>query len=165
MEGETRQDVASTEGIDVRYGLDALRRDWRRCSLSSDFVGTASCEPRFAQRLISTAVNELLELVFRLGADGSAANLNVRSEGERATIVLDLPLSAQRRHDLQARLDDIMRSGPQQVYLQQLGAEAEPEPLFGVLQLMVDFSATLSHEALPAGLRLRLNVNLAGGSS
>lgn len=163
MEGETHQQATTDPDIVVRYGLDALRADWRRCSLSSDFVGAASCEPRFAQRVVSSAVNELLELVFRLGADGSAAGISVRSESDRATILLELPLSHAARATVLARIEEIGRRGAQPIYLEQLGTEQEPEPLFGILQLMVDFGATLSCEAHPDGIGLNLEISTTGG--
>jgi hypothetical protein len=165
MQVPMQQDEVEFDGIAVRYGLDGLRNDWRRCSLSSDFLANASCEPRFAQRVVSGAVNELLELVFKLGTEGSAAALNVSAQGERAVIGLELPLPLAAREQMLARIAEIRRAGPQQVYLEQLGAESEPEPLFGLLQLMVDFGAALSVEASASGLYLRLELSTTGENS
>lgn len=161
MTGEVSHTVGA-EGIAVRYGLEALRRDWRRCSVSSDFVGAASCEPRFAQRLVSGAVNELLELVYKVG-EGGAASLRVSSAQEQASIMLELPLSAAARVALLQRLRELFGEDPQQVYLQQLGTDCEPEPLFGLLQLVVDFGASLQFQALADGIQLRLELDLAAG--
>lgn len=153
------------EGIEVRYGLEQLRADWRRLALSSDFLGEATAQARFAQRVVSSAVNELLELVYRLGAGQGSAALAVVHADEQLEIRLTLPLEPEQAGQVQQEVARLREMDARSVYFEQLGQSAALSPLFGMLHLMADYGARIDVDNAEGGLLLRLTLSTAEGAS
>lgn len=154
----------SAEGIEVRYGLAQLRADWRRLALSSDFLGETTAQASFAQRVVSSAVNELLELVYRLGADKGAASLSVAHAQDRLQLKLHLPLDAELAEQVRQEVSALHQVDPQHAWFEQLGRAPATSTLFGMLYLMADYGAHIEASTDPSGLELRMSLSTAEGS-
>lgn len=158
-------DAASKpECIEVRYGLDQFRNDWRRLGLSSDFLGEAAAQARYAQRVVSSAVNELLELVYRLGAGSGSAALAVTHQGDELHLELKLPLDPRSCEHVALEVTRLTAADAQGLYLQELEREQPQSPLFGVLYLMADFGARIQAHTEASGLRLTVQLSTAEGA-
>lgn len=151
------------EGIEVRYGLEQLRADWRRLALTSDFLGETTAQARFAQRVVSSAVNELLELVYRLGAGHGAASLAVAHAQERLQLKLNLPLEPKLAAQVLQEVLALRQVDPQRAYIEQLGRDPSTSPLFGMLYLMADYGARIEASTDTSGLELRVELSTAEG--
>lgn len=152
------------EGIEVRYGLAQLRADWRRLALTSDFLGETTAQACFAQRVVSSAVNELLELVYRLGAENGAASLSVAHAQNRLQLKLNLPLDAQLAEQVRQEVAALDQVDPQRAWFEQLGHAPATSNLFGMLYLMADYGAHIEASTDSSGLELRMSLSTAEGS-
>jgi hypothetical protein len=124
--------------IELRYGLDSFRSDWRHCSLGSDFLADTSVNTPRAREIASTAINETLELAYRLGAKGTKSWVQARvSPG--VAIVLSLDLKLRDVAELAAQITYFNQS-PQAYYEGELGCDC-PGPFFGLAYLTEVFGA------------------------
>ena len=153
----------AAECIEIRYGLEQFRTDWRRLALSSDFLGETAAQACYAQRVVSSAVNELLELVYRLGANSGSAALSVTHRADELELELRLPLDPESARRVSAEVARLNDADPQRLYIEQLGQSQPTSTLFGVLYLMADFGARIVAATGPEGLRLTVLLSTAEG--
>lgn len=148
------------EPLELRYGLDSFRSDWRHCALGSDFLAETAFTTPYAKQVASTAINELLEIAFRLGAKGSKSWVQVRIDGSGPLqLTLDLPLKPTHRAEIEADLARVAAEGARAVYEERLGSDT-PGALFGAWYLVVDFDAEIQTEIRKDTFVLRATVPL-----
>lgn len=148
------------EPLELRYGLDSFRSDWRHCALGSDFLAATAFTTPYAKQVASTAINELLEIAFRLGAKGSKSWVQVRIDGSGPLqLALDLPLRAAHQAEIEADLARVAAEGARTLYDERLGSD-NPGALFGAWYLVVDFDAEVQVELRKGTLVLRATVPL-----
>lgn len=146
------------EHVELRFGRADLHADWRRCALSSEFIAVAACDARYGQRVLSTVVNELMELVWRLGAGPGDLELHVRNGAAVAEITLDVLLGTAQAHWLAQRIRQLAED-PQPAYFAQLGHEGELDPLFGLSQVLCDYACSVRRvEVVQQRIRVVLEV-------
>jgi len=148
--------------IQLRCQIEQFRSDWQHCATSSNFLADSSSEEPYLRNLLSSALNELLELVFKLGSGAEQAALQLTRRAHWVELSLNLPLASCDEAPVLAELESLGRNGPERLYLDQLGGE-RLSPLFGLLQLMSDFGAQLKWR-MEDGV-LRLHVGLPVGVS
>ena len=147
------------EHVELRCDRADLRADWQRCALSSDFIAVAACDVRYGQRVLSAVVNELMELVWRLGAGPGDLELHVRNRRESAEISLSVQLESELAADLVQRIQQLAQD-PHSPYLAKLGHTEAVDPLFGLLHVLCDYAARLT-QVHCAGPRLWLALDVA----
>jgi hypothetical protein len=124
--------------IELRYGLDSFRSDWRHCSLGSNFLAETAFSTPFAKQMASTAINELLEFAFRNGAKGSKSWVEaVVEQGSGLNLSMDVNIKPQLSADLHAEADAFLSSA-QSYYQERLGQES-PGAFFGLAYLSETF--------------------------
>ncbi len=149
--------------VELRYGLESFKSDWRQCSLGSDFLAqTAFSSPR-AKEIASTVVNEFLELAFRLSASASKSWVQTMVfPGQTMTLELDIVVRPECLSEVKAQLTKF-RLDPAAYYESQLGAD-EPGVFFGIGYLAHDLAAVISTHLKVDVLLIRGNVNLLNES-
>ena len=152
----------SNELIELRYGLDSFRADWRHCSLGSDFLADTAFRTQRSKQLASTAINEVLELAFRLGAKSSKSwvQANVKP-GQMLALVLDLKIKPESVAEVSNEVS-LFQVDPVAYYENQLGADA-PSIFFGLGYLVADIQAliTLTLENDVLSVRAQMPLELA----
>ena len=145
--------------VELRYGLESFKSDWRQCSLSSDFLAQTAFTSARAKEIASTVVNEFLELAFRLGASESKSWVQAMVfPGQTMTLELDIVVRPECLSDVKTQL--LKFSGdPAAYYESQLGAYA-PGVFFGIGYLAHDLAANISTHLKANVLLIRGNVNL-----
>lgn len=145
--------------VELRYGLESFKSDWRQCSLGSDFLAqTAFSTPR-AKEIASTVVNEFLELAFRLGASASKSWVQTMVfPGQMMTLELDIVVQPESLNDVKTQLLKF-RDNPAAYYESQLGADA-PGVFFGIGYLAHDLAAVISTHLKANVLLIRGSINL-----
>ena len=133
----------SNELIELRYGLDSFRTDWRHCSLGSDFLADTAFRTQQAKQLASTAINEVLELAFRLGAKASKSWVQATvNPGQMMTLALDLKIKPEHAAEI-AHEVPLFLSDPVAYYETQLGQNS-PGIFFGLGYLVADIQAVVT---------------------
>jgi hypothetical protein len=150
--------------IELRYGLDSFRSDWRHCSLGSDFLAeTAFRTPRVKQ-IASAAINEVLELAFRLGAKGSKSWVQTTViRGESMALALDVKIKAERIDEVRAAQIEF-QVNPAAYFATRLG-QADPGIFFGMGYLANDLHAQVSLGSEQDLLLVRVNVSLRASAN
>jgi hypothetical protein len=145
--------------IELRYGLDSFRSDWRHCSLGSDFLAeTAFKTPRMKQ-LASTAINEVLELAFRLGAKASKSWVQTKIKpGQSMHLALDVKVKPDHVAQVAAELAQF-RLAPSAYYENLLG-QADPGVFFGLGYLAHDLHAVITIELKESVLFVQVELPL-----
>ena len=91
------------ELIELRYGLDSFRSDWRHCSVGSDFLADTAFRTPRSKQLASAAINEVLELAFRLGAKDSKSWVQTTVlPGHTMTLAMDFKIKPPAKNVLRA---------------------------------------------------------------
>lgn len=145
--------------VELRYGLERFKSDWRQCSLGSDFLAeTAFSTPR-SKAIASTVVNEFLELAFKLSVSASKSWVQTMVfPKQMMTLELDVVVRPELLSDVKTQL--LPFSGdPAAYYESQLGAQA-PGIFFGIGYLAHDLGAVIVTHLKADVLLIRGNVNL-----
>jgi len=133
----------SDELIELRYGLDSFCTDWRHCSLGSDFLADTVFRTQQSKQLASAAINEVLELAFRLGAKASKSWVQTTvAPGQLMALALDLKVKPERASEVGAEVP-FFCSDPVGYYETQLGQNA-PGIFFGLGYLVADIQAVVT---------------------
>jgi len=153
----------------IRIEIDSgtFGSDWIHCGLMSShlasLVSHKRADPLYYANLLSSALNELLELAFRVHAGPGTVGCTVLHDGPRDRIVVDIPCDADGRSFYAeavaaTRDEDIARR-----YLNCLLDEEDFDPRTGLFELAVDYRATLALEdGPPGGVRLVADLLLDG---
>jgi len=135
---------------ELRYGLESFRKDWRHCAIGSDFLAGTHCSSPQNRELASTAINEMLELAFKAGADASKSWVQTAIERSEMSLSLDLTIKDALIAELNLAIVDF-QSSPDGYFERYLGHES-PGILFGLSFLAHDLNAkvalTMSIDAL-----------------
>ncbi len=145
--------------VELRYGLESFKSDWRQCSLGSDFLAETAFSTPQAKEIASTVVNEFLELAFRLSASASKSWVQTMVfPGQTMTLELDVVVRPELLSEVKTQVL-AFRDDPAAYYESQLGAEA-PGVFFGIGYLAHDLAAVISTHLKADVLLIRGNVNL-----
>ena len=145
--------------VELRYGLESFKSDWRQCSLGSDFLAEKAFSTARAKEIASTVVNEFLELAFRLSASASKSWVQtIVFPSQSMTLELDVIVRPELLSDVKTQLL-AFRDDPAAYYESQLGAEA-PGVFFGIGYIAHDLAAVISTHLKADVLLIRGNVNL-----
>ncbi len=145
--------------VELRYGLEKFKSDWRQCSLGSDFLAETAFSTAHAKEIASTVVNEFLELAFRLSVSASKSWVQTMVfPGQTMTLELDVVVRPELLSDVKTQLLSF-RDDPAAYYESQLGADA-PGVFFGIGYLAHDLAAVISTHLKADVLLIRGNVNL-----
>jgi hypothetical protein len=138
--------------------------DWTHCDrLSGYLAGMVShnrVDPRLFANLYSTAVNELLEAVFRSHGETGKLECAVQRAGGLDRIVLTFPADEATYRAYETIVAKTGGDEAEACYLQALFADEDPGAGLGLLQLGVDYGARLAVERCD-GARMRLVAEFA----
>jgi len=148
-------DAQTTE---LRYGLESFRKDWRHCTIGSNFLAGTHCSSPQNRELASTAINEMLELAFRAGADASKSWVQTQIERSVMTLSLDLTIQDSLIEELSGAIASF-HLGPERYFQRYLGAES-PGILFGLSFLVHDLSAKVVLSMPVNALHVRVHLPL-----
>jgi len=138
--------------------------DWTHCDLMSGYLARMVSHNRLDSllfsNLYSSALNELLEAVYRLHGESGKLECDVRRKGNLDRIVLTFPADEATYSAYQDAIDKVSGENAEALYLEALFTEGEPEASLGLLELGVDYDARLAIDRCEDG-RMRLIADLA----
>jgi hypothetical protein len=152
-------------GIDL--DIAAFASNWSYCDRLSSYFSRMISHNRtdslLYANLFSSALNELLETVFRV--HGAAGNLAccVSRHAERDRIEITVPCGESEIAFYQHTVASLAGEGVEDRYRAALFREGPMEASVGLLELAVDYGADFSVEAMPQAIRLVAELSLEGG--
>ena len=162
FEGQlSEKDVPQMLQMDLNIG--DFCSDWSHCDLMSAYLARMVCHNRLDSllfsNLYSSAVNELLETVFRMHGETGLLHFSVQRHGNLDRIELTFPVDDETFRAYQVAIGKASAENAEKIYLDALFADTEPDASLGLLELGVDYGAAMSVNRLEDG-RLRLTADL-----
>ncbi len=138
--------------------------DWGHCDLVSGYLARMVSHNRLDSllfsNLYSSALNELLEAVYRTHGDSGKLDCAVHRHGNLDRIVLTFPADDATFGIYEETIRKVVSDDAEALYLQALFADDEPGASLGLLELGVDYGARFAIERCEDG-RMRLSADLA----
>jgi hypothetical protein len=143
-----------------------LQQHWKRCNLLAnylaEYVAYQYSEREWAENLISTVTNELLEAISLLAPADTAVSLQCRHQ--QYTLLLELQHAI--RHEIvpeyHAVLSELSQGISDSTYIQQLTSE-RPSPSFnqlGLLMVAHDYAVRITGRIQDATATLQISIPL-----
>lgn len=167
--GKTREGGYFAPLLSIDLDIAAFASNWSYCDRFSSYIARMISHNRtdslLYANLFSSALNELLETVFRV--HGAAGNLTCRvgRHGKRDRIELTVPCGGLEIAFYQDAIADLAGEDIEDRYRAALFKEGPMEASVGLLELAVDYGADLSVEAIPQAIRLVVELSLEEGRS
>ena len=150
--------------IHLNLDIKDFCSDWTHCDLMSGYVARMVSHNRLDSllfsNLYSSALNELLEAVYRVHGESGKLECAVQRQGNLDRIVLTFPADDAIYGVYQDAIDKAAGENAEALYLEALFADGEPEAGLGLLELGVDYGARLAIDRCEDG-RMRLVADLA----
>ena len=136
--------------VTVDMEIDVFGSDWAYCDLLSSYLARMVSHNRadslLYSNLFSSAVNELLETVFRNHGDAGHFECRVSRSGPIDRIELTLPCDADLAVFYESTLDRACKPDAADQYRNALFDADKLDPGIGLLELAVDYRAELALE-------------------
>ena len=147
--------------------LEGFAAEWRHCDLVSNYISRAvsfnHADSFSYSILLSTVVNELLEMAYWHHGSGGPLNLDIWEMPPETVIELIFPVDGESRSYLQETVEIIEKEDPQSLYLAELTRENARPSSIGFYELACNYGAKIGIEDLGEGLvKVTLAVNLNG---
>jgi hypothetical protein len=151
--------------IELDFDATAFAADWRHCDQVANYVArTVSLDrpdPFLHANLLSTVLNEALEIVFNQHGPEGSFRCAVHRAGRADRIELVIPAGAAERAFYRDGVTAARAHNVAEVYTRSLLADATPPRSIGLLELAVDYAAEIALDESPAdGVRLLIDVTL-----
>jgi hypothetical protein len=152
---------------DISLALEGFAAEWRHCDIVSNYISRAASFNRadaFAySNLLSTVVNELLEVAFWRHGPGGPLNLGIWERPPETVIELELPVDGPTKIFLTELVKTIRDGDPQSLYLAELIREQANPSSIGFYELASNYNAKIEIQDQGENLvKLTLAVNLNG---
>ncbi|WP_156510415.1 ubiquinone biosynthesis methyltransferase UbiE [Labrenzia sp. OB1] len=122
--------------------------NWAHCDLFSAYLARMVSHNRLDSllfsNLYSSALNELLETVFRVHGNSGKLECSVRRQGGLDRIELVFPADEDTFAVYREAIDKLSGKDAEKLYLEALFTEDEPDASLGLLELGVDYGARLA---------------------
>lgn len=138
--------------------------DWTHCDLMSGYLARMVSHNRLDSllfsNLYSSALNELLEAVYRTHGVSGKLECAVQRLGRLDRITLTFPADEDTYRVYEEAIGKVAADNAEALYLEALFADREPDANLGLLELGVDYGAKLAIGRCEDG-RMRLIADLA----
>ena len=151
--------------IEVSMGMSDFVSEWMHCDRISSFVARlvsqSRADPLFYANLFSSALNELLEVVFLNHGSEGDLTCRVRRVGVVDVIEIGIPCDDKVISFYTGIMNDLDSEKIEALYHSALFASGECDARLGIFELAVDYKAKIN--ALASAGRLTLSAEIALG--
>lgn len=146
----------------------AFAADWRHCDQVANYLARSvsldRADPFLHANLLSTVLNEALEVVFYQHAAGGTFRCAMHRAGAADRIEMLVPAGQAERAFYRDGVAVARAQNVTEIYTRSLLADAAPARSIGLLELAADYGAEISldENADPERLRLVIEVSLEG---
>lgn len=149
----------------AKFTVNGFARQWSHCHIVANFlarfVSANEGDPERHALLLSTFVNELLELIFRNHAGEGEIDLIFRKRGRHIVLQFTIPVTEEQRVFYRMAVEMGHQPEMREWFRARLRDPADDEdPTLGVLELAVVFACTFTLAEPPNTNRLSLFLEL-----
>lgn len=153
--------------IQIDMEIKAFLADWLHCDYISNYVARMISHNRSDSlrhsNLFSSAVNELLEVAFRTRHPGGELACRVSRHGETDRIELTFPCTPEERQFYEEAISHIDGPDVRERYLNSVSGDLAPSREVVLLELAIDYNATLRlEEAVTDAITLVVDLPIEG---
>lgn len=152
--------------IEISMGINDFSTEWAHCDRVSSYVArmvSQNCiDPMFYANLFSTALNELLEVVFSNHGPQGNFTCRVRRVGGVEVIEIDLPYDEKTLNFYTDVLQLLDRTDVEELYQAGLFDVGQVDARLGLFELVVDYKAKISVLVKADHLTLCAEIALGG---
>ncbi|WP_299483451.1 ubiquinone biosynthesis methyltransferase UbiE [uncultured Roseibium sp.] len=149
--------------LQMDLNIEDFCSDWSHCDLMSAYLARMVSHNRLDSllfsNLYSSAVNELMETVFRMRGKEGTLQFSVHRKDNIDRIELVFPVEDDTYLAYQDAIGKVADDNAEKLYLEALFAEAEPDASLGLLELGVDYGARLTVDRFEDG-RMQLTAEM-----
>jgi hypothetical protein len=138
--------------LEFRLQAVDIQSEWERCSLLANYVGQSAAfefsQSEYAENIIATVVNEILEMIANLATADSGLSIDVDPRNGELSIAVCFVCRAELQSEFRALIGDV-KENSQSIYFDLLTQTEEPVQSFnqlGVAMLIHDFGAMMTVE-------------------
>jgi hypothetical protein len=151
--------------MSARFTVGGFARQWGHCHLLANYlaryVSANEGDPERHATLLSTFINELLEVVYRNHAQEGQIDLIFRKKGRHVILQLTLPVSESNRVFYRMAVQIVSQPDLKSWYRARLEEPADGEDtMLGLLELAAVYGCTLTLTEPPGADRLSLFLEL-----
>lgn len=136
--------------LEVSMGIDQFASEWLHCDRISSYVARMVShnrpDPLLHANLLSSALNELLEIAFTHHGPHGEFSCRVSRSGGADVIELNLPCDDAALGFYKGAAEQLKRPDLTQIYHKALFSPGPGDPHLGLLEIAVDYKATISIE-------------------
>lgn len=136
--------------LQVTISTGAFDSDWANCERVSSYVARAVShnrrDPLLHYNLLSSALNEILELAFRAHAPGASISCSVLRKETIDRIVLDVPGNEELRGTYRKLVDEAARGDSAERLASEIMAGAPPSAGLSLMELAANYKAAFGLE-------------------
>jgi len=149
----------------VRFTVGGFARQWGHCHLVANYlaryVSANEGDPERYATLLSTFINEVLEVVFRNHAPEGQIDMVFRKKGRHVVLQLSLPVTESNRVFYRMAVQIVSQPDMKSWYRARLEDPAEGEDtMLGILELAAVYGCTLTISEPPSNDRINLFLEL-----
>ena len=150
--------------LDIELEARLFASNWLHCDRLSSYVarmvGHNRSDPFVFSNLLSSALNELLETVFRTHDAAGKIRFRVMRLGPVERIEILVPCGDDERQFYMKSVEDVRRPDASETYLNALFSEGPLDRRIGLLELAVDYEARFAVERENGAVRLTVDLAL-----
>lgn len=148
--------------LEVSMGIGTFASEWVHCDRISSYVARMvshnRADPLLHSNLLSSALNELLEMAFAHHGPDGTFSCRVSRNGSQDVIELSLPCDETALGYYNDAAERLRRPDLADVYQSALFSSGASDPHLGLLEIAVDYKAMIS---IDSGARNRVTVAAA----
>lgn len=135
--------------ITLRLGAAGFGQHWKHCALVSNYLATFTSElldkSEVHANLVSTVLNELLEVVFRRNAGVGQVSITLTGDDERLVVKISVPVDDKDRAFYLEMAELVARSDVDELHQEQIVKPADEGSnlSLGLLELAAVYQAVL----------------------
>jgi len=141
--------------LQMDLNIEDFCSDWSHCDLMSAYLARMVSHNRLDSllfsNLYSSAVNELLETVFRMHGNDGTLHCSVHRKGNLDRVELVFPADDDTYRAYEDAIGKVSDKNAEKLYLDALFSEAEPDASLSLLELGVDYGARMTVDRLDDG--------------
>ena len=156
--------------IKATLALDAFSSDWKHCDQTANylaqFVSADRPDPSVFSNLLSTVLNEILEVIYGHHPGMGSALVAIGTVRQEIHIEITLPVDDTTRRFYAEALDPLKTEDPAVLYQRELERlySGPPHPAMGLYELAADYGAKIEKKEIDSStLAISVRLSISSG--
>jgi hypothetical protein len=153
--------------VSVNYNLDKFTQDWQHCGYSANYlaqlVSGCSTDPTKMFIMLSTVINELLEVIYYMQDNNNQLKIDIKQFNENLIVDFSLILTEEQHQMFDIFFKQIANKEAEKVYLSEMNRLKNGEdahPFIGLFEIIADYNVQLVLKIQPQINVLRMTLSI-----